>query len=61
MQDTTKHNKIIFDYDIDEQQSPKSTKKKRDLFDSDNDDEKDSPWNKDVFSIEKNKPKKVSV
>lgn len=57
--DTTKHNKIIFDYDIDEQQSPKSTKKKRDLFDSDNDDEKDSPWNKDVFSIEKNKPKKT--
>lgn len=60
LDNTTKHNKIIFD-DIDEQQSPKSKRKKRDLFDSDNDDdnEKDSPWNKDEFTIEENKPKKT--
>lgn len=58
--DTTKYKKIIFDDDIDEQQSPKS-KKKRDLFDSDNDNEKDSLWNKDEFNIKENISRKVSI
>lgn len=59
MQDnTTKCKKIIFD-DIDEQQCLKSEKTKKDLFDSDN--EEDSVWNEDEFSIKENKRKKVSV
>ncbi|XP_029176004.1 nucleolar protein 8-like [Nylanderia fulva] len=61
LDDTTKVKKIIFD-DIDEQQSSK-LKRKRDLFDSDNDsdndNEKDSLWNKDEFSIKENKSKKT--
>ncbi|KMQ95446.1 putative rna-binding protein [Lasius niger] len=60
LDDTTKYKKIIFDDDIDEQQSPKS-KKKRDLFDSDNDNdnEKDSLWNKDKFNIKENISRKT--
>lgn len=66
MQDnTTKCKKIIFDNDIDEWESPKPKKKKRDLFDNDSDNERDneeeSLWNKDKFNIKENKHKQVSV
>jgi len=52
----TSNKKIIFDDDFDGEQSPKS-KRKRDLFDSDDDNniEKDSLWNGDEFNAKKNK------
>lgn len=54
LNNTTNNKKIIFD-DIDEQ-DPKP-KKKRDLFDSDDDNgnEKDSLWNEDEFKVNKSK------
>lgn len=54
---TTNNKKIIFD-DVNEQQDVKQKKKtKRDLFDSDNDNnnEKDSLWNEDEFKVKKSK------
>ncbi|KAM0728776.1 putative RNA-binding protein [Formica fusca] len=63
LDNTTKCKKIIFDNDIDEQQSPKPKRKKRDLFDNDSDNERDneeeSLWNKDKFSIKETKHKKT--
>lgn len=55
---TTKCKKIIFD-DIDEQQCPKSKRKKKDLFDNDSNNEEDSLWNEDEFIIKENKHKKI--
>ncbi|XP_070159965.1 probable RNA-binding protein CG14230 [Polyergus mexicanus] len=63
LDNTTKCKKIIFDSDIDEQQSLKLKKEKRDLFDNDSDNEKDneekSLWNKDKFNIKETKHKKT--
>ncbi|XP_018301936.1 MATH and LRR domain-containing protein PFE0570w, partial [Mycetomoellerius zeteki] len=57
LDNTTNNKKIIFD-DVNEQQDVKQKKKtKRDLFDSDNDNnnEKDSLWNEDEFKVKKSK------
>ncbi|KAL6421840.1 hypothetical protein ACFW04_010979 [Cataglyphis niger] len=59
---TTKCKKIIFDNDIDEWESPKLKKKKRDLFDNDSENERDneeSLWKKDKFNIKENKHKQI--
>ncbi|KYN35594.1 hypothetical protein ALC56_10154, partial [Trachymyrmex septentrionalis] len=56
LDNTTNNKKIIFD-DINEQQDVKQKEKtKRDLFDSDDDNnEKDSLWNEDEFKVKKRK------
>ncbi|XP_011643059.1 nucleolar protein 8-like isoform X1 [Pogonomyrmex barbatus] len=61
LDNTTNNKKIIFDDDFCEQQQQSSNlkRKKTDLFDSDDNDEKDCLWNEDEFNA--NKKKKMTL